>query len=146
MDSDSIYPIYVLLKYLAYAGWSALGLWQFRHAVRLSSAAGFGLLRLLIGVGFGISIFAFAAPLHLDVPSNPIPLYLAVYAPVRWVEWSLLLWLISRREALGFRFGGSRPQFWIFGGIAVSFLADLPVTLFAFQGAKNFLPVGRFLC
>jgi hypothetical protein len=146
MDSESVYPIYVLLKYLTYAGWSAFGLWQFRRTVRLSSAAVFGLLRLLIGVGFGISIFILAAPLHLGVPSNPIPLYVAIYAPVRWVEWSLLLWFLTRRDSTGFQFGSSRSQLWVLGGIGVSFLADLPVILFAFQGAKNFLPVGRFLC
>jgi hypothetical protein len=44
------------------------------------------------------------------------------------------------------RIGEGVTQRWILGGILVSHLADLPLILFTYDGARGFLPVGRFLC
>jgi hypothetical protein len=146
MDSGAIYPVYVVVKYAAYAGWCYYGLRILRQKSSIQSAAGFGLLRLFLGVGFGIGVFFLGGILHLEVPSHPVTMYLAIYAPVRYVEWSILVLLLLSGNGAKRRYSDLRSQLWILGGITVSHLADLPIILFTYEGAKGFLPVGRFLC
>jgi len=55
----------------------------------------FGLLRLTIGVAFGITIF-FAASIE---PEDVIWKYIAIYAPVRMVEWFIIALTIGRTSA-----------------------------------------------
>ena len=83
--------------------------------------------------------------MHLDPPAHPFAAYVSVYAPVRVVEW-LIVYAILRRSPLQQRASStSLAASWIFGGILVSFLADIPMLL-TYEGSQQFLPVGRFLC
>jgi hypothetical protein len=146
MDSDAVYPLYVAVKYACYSLWCYYGLRLLRETRSAKSAAGFGFFRLLLGVVFGVGIFLIGGILHLNVPAHPVAMYLSIYAPVRYLEWSILAGLLLSGKNMARSFFDRTTQLWILGGIAVSHLADLPIIFFAYQGAKGFLPVGRFLC
>ena len=83
--------------------------------------------------------------MHLRVPTHPVAMYLSIYAPVRYVEWTILA-LFLQRFARAVEVRSFKAQAWILGGIAVSHLADLPMILSSYEGTKEFLPVARFLC
>src|SRR5215467_15507708 len=137
MDADSIHLIlYILAKLIAYTVWCAVGiqlLWssesvaniQLVTAVEKTSqrkwllAAGYGLLRLLMGVFFGILIWILGTMVATSIvaaPHRDFITYLVVYVPVRWVEWTILAWLMARNSARSIGYG------WRFGGIAISCL------------------------
>jgi hypothetical protein len=67
-------------------------------------------------------------------------LYVLVYAPVRYVEWSILTGLLDNRIK------DAASQRWIVGGIFVSYFADIPIILFSYGVEKGFFQVGRILC
>ncbi len=144
MDSDAIYPIYLASKFVAYAAWCFFGLHLLRGQASLGRGAGYGLVRFLLGAFFGVGIFLIGGMLHLEVPRHPLLMYLGIYVPVRYVEWSILALLLI--SGAGARFADKKTQLWTLGGIGVSHLADLPLILLTYEGAKDFLPVGRFLC
>ncbi|SRR6266487_293361 len=141
---------YIALKYLAYAAWCFVGLSLLSaiSSVRLSRALGFGLLRLLLGFMFGLIIYLVGSIVYsalIDAPATGLLTYLAVYVPVRWVEWSILGILIapSARTFGAFWTGSNdRDRLWRLGGVLISCVADIPMII-AFGGI---LPVGRFLC
>jgi hypothetical protein len=137
-----VFPFYVLLKFLAYSGWCYLGL---RALHQQSSIVGFGSVRLGLGMLFGVAIFVIGGSLHLNAPAHPWILYLLVYVPVRYVEWSVMAALLGVKGGELNRIGDGATQRWILGGIVVSHLADIPLIL-QFSGTVDFLPVGRFLC
>src|SRR4051794_7624838 len=130
------YAIYVLVKFAAYAAWCWLGLAILRPAPgRWLDAVGLGVLRLAVGVLFGVAIFLAVPAQREDVLWK----YLAIYSPVRLVEWLIVAWVIRRhikspapRSAL----------LWCLGGIAVSFAADLASP----EGVAGHFCVGRCLC
>jgi hypothetical protein len=146
VDESIVFPIYIILKYVAYCLWSFYGLKTLRGGSSIGAAVGFGSARLGLGMLFGIGVFLVGGMLHLNVPAHPWTLYLSIYAPIRYVEWTILaaLMLASADSARGIAEG--LTQRWICGGILVSHLADLPLILFSYEGTKGFLPVGRFLC
>ncbi|HEY0901831.1 MAG TPA: hypothetical protein VGD95_06885 [Micavibrio sp.] len=122
MDTIVIYIIYILVKFLAYAAWSYLGLKILAgfSAPSKRQALSFGFLRLLMGGMFGVLIF-------LMYPTGPEALvvkYIGIYGAVRLVEWGLLgllIYSVSDRP---------RPYsraflYWVIGGILVSFAVDL---------------------
>jgi hypothetical protein len=146
MDESFIYPIYFIVKYLAYCLWCYYGLKLLRNQSSIGAGVGFGSARLGLGMLFGIGVFFAGAMLHLNVPAHPWALYLSIYAPLRYVEWTILAALMIAGADAGRRIGEGVTQRWILGGIVVSHLADLPLILFTYEGAKGFLPVGRFLC
>jgi len=128
---------YLLTKFAAYSGWCYVGLRWFDPG-RERRAAGslyYGLLRLLMGVFFGMGIFLAALTLNRAV-KNSLLTYFVVYGPVRVLEWSLIL-LILRRQ-------GAVPQYagWIAGGVVISCLADIPLAIL--EGGV--VPVGRPFC
>ena len=141
-----IFPVYVLGKYLAYSIWCYLGLRWLRDKNSVAAGIGFGSARLGLGIIFGGTIFVIGGMLHLNAPANSWFAYLAVYVPVRYVEWSILAALLGTTGGQVFQIAGAATQRWILGGILVSHLADLPLILFGGEGPKAFLPVGRFLC
>ena len=129
------YLIYVLIKLAFYTGWCWIALRLWRPFPSWSRATGFGLLRLGIGVVFGVGIF-------IAIPAQPDDVlwkYLAIYTPVRLVEWSILAWIILRSTASS-KF--SNALFWCLGGIAISFLADFASP----EGVAGHFCVGRCLC
>jgi hypothetical protein len=104
-------------------------------------------MRLFIGVIFGVGVFIAGAMMHLEVPRNTFVLYLEVYAPVRWIEWSIMAAALAPSKEWGRAFlleATNSSRAWRLGGILVSILADLPIILTS--GAIQMLPVGRFLC
>jgi hypothetical protein len=137
---------YVAIKYFGYVLWCYLGIRTFAHGRKPKSSFGFGALRLAIGVLFGIGVFIVGGMLGLGVPKNTVALYLEIYAPIRWVEWSILAAALSpRTEGSRFLLGARNwSRTWRLGGILVSIAADLPILLTS--GAKEMLPIGRFLC
>src|SRR5438552_18043933 len=112
------YAIYVLVKLAAYASWCWLGLAIWRPAPdRWPKALGLGFLRLGIGLLFGVAIF-FAVPAQ---PDDVLWKYLAIYSPVRLVEWLIVAWVIRRHIESP---APKSALWWCLGGIAVSFAAD----------------------
>jgi hypothetical protein len=146
MDESAVFPIYIVVKYAAYVAWCYFGLKWLRNKTSIGSAFGYGSARLGLGMAFGVAIFVLGAFLHQNAPNHAWPVYLAVYAPVRYVEWSILAALVLEGFRSERRFGDGVTQRWILGGILVSHVADLPLILFTYEGAGGFLPVGRFLC
>src|SRR5262249_12875397 len=146
MDESLVFPIYVIVKYVAYCLWSYLGLKLLREKSSIGTAVGFGSARLGLGMFFGVGVFLVGGMLHFDVPAHPWVLYVSIYAPVRYVEWTILAALIVAGTSSARRVGEGVTQRWILGGIVVSHLADLPLILFTYEGTKGLLPGGRFLC
>jgi hypothetical protein len=147
MDSKFSFLIYVGVKLLAYIGWCAWGIHVIGHRKpRLQAALGYGLLRLLLGVIFGVGIFIIGDMMHLNTPSHPWPVYFAIYAPVRWIEWSIMTVALGAGSSQRtFLLGTDSPsRHWRLGGIVVSHLADIPMILS--EHVTGMLPVGRFLC
>lgn len=139
---------YVVLKFLAYVMWCYAGVGLLRYERTFRSALGFGALRLMIGVLFGIAVFFIGGMAHLDAPKSDFLLYLEIYVPVRWFEWGIVALFLSARDrgVSALLLGNSdRSRLWRAGGILVSILADLPILLSS-RGAGEMLPVGRFLC
>ena len=130
------YALYVAVKLIAYAAWCWYGLRLWRPAsATLPKAVGLGVVRLAIGIGFGLVIFL-AFPTG---PENLLGKYIAIYAPVRLVEWFILALIIGSEQ-------GKRPSsgviLWCLGGIVVSFLADFASP----EGIQGHFCVGRCLC
>jgi hypothetical protein len=146
MDSGAVlFFTYVAVKYAAYAAWCFLGIRLLRGVTPpLSSALGLGFVRLLLGIFFGIAIFLTGGMMHLNVPSHAWASYFAVYAPVRWVEWSIMTLLVAPGSGFFLLNPNPKSNLWKLGGIVVSHLADIPLILSS--GVGDMLPVGRFLC
>src|SRR5262249_7249631 len=88
------YLFYVAVKFVCYVAWCWLGLRIWRlEAATLLRVSGFGLLRLAIGVVAGISIFFFV-PVRAD---ELLWKYIAVYTPVRMLEWFILALFIRQK-------------------------------------------------
>src|SRR5882762_5689626 len=142
-------PLYFVVKLIAYCAWCFVGLRLFQPNARLlpARALGFGVLRLFMGFFFGILVYFLSSALitHIGagLPENTIT-YLAVYVPVRWIEWSIMAALFCRMQSRSsFIFGeNSRDRSWRFGGIVISCLADIPLIV----SLGGIIPTGRFLC
>jgi len=127
--------IYALLKWMAYAGWCWLGLgFQNSRRGRLGRAALWGLGRVGLGIAFGLTV-GFVFLLAHWIPSAEwswyVGLYVGIYIPVRWIEWSLMAHAMK-----------VPPLRWRAGGIGVSCVVDLVQMLLL----GSLIPVGRFLC
>lgn len=130
------YIVYVVIKLAFYTGWCWVGLRMWHpDSARWPKATAYGALRLAIGVMFGIVIF-FAIPAQ---PNDVLWKYLAIYTPVRLVEWLILAWIILRNSETR---GLSAASLWCIGGIVVSFVADFASP----EGVAGHFCVGRCLC
>jgi len=143
-------PFYFVIKLFAYCVWCLIGLRWFQPGARLlvAKAVGFGALRLFMGLFFGILIYFLSSALitliGTGLPQNAIT-YLAVYVPVRWIEWSIMSAILNRdpKPDSPWLFGWSaRDRYWRLGGIFISCLADIPL-IYSLGGA---IPTGRFMC
>ncbi len=130
------YLLYVVVKLACYAVWCWLGLrlWRPRDATVFRSAR-FGVLRLAIGIVFGIVIFFAAGATREDLLWD----YLKIYTPVRLLEWFILALLILRKSGKKM---SRQAWLWCLGGIVVSFAADLASP----EGVEGHFCVGRCLC
>src|ERR1041384_1716568 len=87
--------LYALIKALAYMGCCGLGARVHGHRDRLwLKGFLYGCLRLAMGAFLGLILIFFLVN-ALSIP-NHVLLYLAVYVPVRWLEWSLLAVFMDR--------------------------------------------------
>lgn len=130
------YVIYVLIKLAFYTAWCWIGLRLWRpDSTRWRTATAFGIFRLAIGVFFGLTIF-FAVPTDR---SDVLWKYLAIYTPVRMLEWLIVAWILRRKSD-----NKSIPAtlLWCLAGIVVSFVADFASP----EGVAGHFCVGRCLC
>jgi hypothetical protein len=154
MDSSlPILALYVALKAAAYCFWCVRGVRLFRpeRAAPVGLGVALGGLRLVLGLGFGLGIFLAGAAVFAGLATVTwlergvamVLTYLAVYVPVRWLEWAIIETILVRGRGLGaFLLSSSgRGVRWRLVGIAISCLADVPLML-----AAGGVPVGRFMC
>ena len=133
---------YILVKFLAYGAWSAVGLRLIRRekpswANLLLGGLGYGLARLGLGMAFGAAVWIFTMGLLQGTAGE----YAAIYIPLRVAEWFLLAVLIlARGPSIGWR--DARVLLWVAAGIAVSFAADLASPM----SIEDHFCVGRCLC
>jgi hypothetical protein len=135
---ETPYLLYVVAKLIGYALWCGVGLWLVRRRVMVFKACGLGLVRLLIGIAFGAMVFIVY---HPDGRDHLLLPYLAIYAPIRWLEWSLLAKLIAPRDRLLWA-QDMRINGWRFMGIIVSFAIDF----LSPEGMAGMFCIGRCLC
>jgi hypothetical protein len=130
------YLLYVAVKLMVYIAWCWVGLrlWRLESATFLPAAI-FGVIRLIIGVLFGVAIFL-SGPIQ---PEHLLWKYIAIYSPVRIVEWLIMALIIGRKS------GKLTPLSsipWCLGGVVVSFAADLASP----EAVSGHFCVGRCLC
>lgn len=109
---------YGVVKLLAYSGWCLLALTLAGFPEQVWRSVGMGALRWVLGLALGVLIFLLVRPARADV----MPLYFAIYLPVRALEWGLISLLVLPR---GERWPARRRLAWVGGGIVLSFLTDL---------------------
>jgi hypothetical protein len=136
MDSPDSLATYGLVKLAAYVGWCWVALRLAGLRAQMKRAFGMGLVRWLLGLLLGVLIFIAVRAPREDV----LMLYIAVYVPVRALEWGLLAALVLPR---GERWPRRRLAAWVAGGIVLSFLTDLTSPQMLEHG--HFC-VGRCLC
>ncbi len=142
--------LYIGGKFLAYGLWCFVGLRKVRRdpSASLPQALLYGLLRLIMGLFFGVVIWLASSwmlsAVGYGLPQN-ILAYLLVYVPVRWIEWSIMAAFIAPQpfSFLGWLIAGwPTDRYWRLGGIAISCLADIPMIV----DLGGVIPTGRFLC
>jgi len=135
--------LYIALKLTGYSIWSYVGLRWLGDPSRatLTGALARGVGRLLIGWGTGIVVAPFAIA---AVGSGHVTMFYVTALPVvRWFEWAIIHATVAA-SMTGTRFLdglNSRGRLWRLGGIAVSYLADLPFLI-----SEGGLPHGRIFC
>lgn len=139
--------LYLVIKFLAYSAWVFVGIRSVRKENRpLLRSFLLGFFRLGLGFFFGVLIYLLSSALmsQLGFSSNSNVLaYLAVYVPVRWIEWSIMAAILVPGTFAQFLVGVAKTdRLWRFGGIVISCLADIPLMV-ALGGV---IPTGRFLC
>ncbi|VUD41649.1 hypothetical protein TDB9533_00532 [Thalassocella blandensis] len=139
---------YLLIKYVFYTCWCYIGLRFLAcktsnlNSSITSHAATLGFYRILLSIGFGILIGLIVGPIN-SVIGNDYLTYIAVYSPVRIIEWGFIGYLIVNHE--WDRIMTIKFALWVAGGILVSFLlTDLPV--FAVLGGPFTGKIGRVFC
>jgi hypothetical protein len=133
--------VYAVIKLVVYCLWCWLGLRLFApgHTTLLRSAR-YGLLRWLLGLGFGL---AAAVALGSVSQASVAALYFGVYAPLRVIEWVIMAALLRRVSTSGLVSPLSvRVWLWVLGGIVVSFASDVASP----DGMAGRFCVGRCLC
>jgi hypothetical protein len=139
MDSEIPgYVAYVATKIAAYASWCYLGGPALRSRADAACEHRGDLRGRALPARPRRSIGIFFAAIDMNNATRNAPLtYVAVYVPVRIVEWSLWYALIRRRSTSLARIAG-----WIGGGVLVSCVADVPLGIL--EG--GIVPVGRPFC
>ncbi len=152
--------VLIAAKFIAYALWSWAGMAWLRGSrpafgKSFLEIGGLGMLRVMLGVAFGTGVFLFSMGSDLH---GTLGEYIGVYAPVRFLEWAILAYIIRRRAlhagnedpdspdqpsaALLSDSSRWRVLIWIAVGILISFLVDS----FSPVGIKDHFCTGRCLC
>jgi hypothetical protein len=103
--------------------------------------------RALLGLLVAVPLWVFSSELSATLGESRSADYLSyfvVYAPLRWIVWSVVaLWIIPKPHRFtGFLLGfSSRDRFWRLSAVGVSFACDLPLLL-GYGGPV----VGKFFC
>ena len=137
--------LYILVKAVAYISWCGQGAKLHGHIDRLVLRAFlYGFVRLAMGAILGLILILWLMNLFSTVVSSHVLLYLAIYIPVRWLEWSLMAVMmdLEHRTAHSFLVGDTATsRLWRLGGIVISCLADIPMII-----SVGGLPLGRLVC
>jgi hypothetical protein len=125
--------LYLLVKRIAYCLWCFLGLRLFRpqQTQAIGQALRFGIIRLFLGLLFGLVIFFLAVfwghTFRTGWPQNMLA-YLGAYLPVRRIEWTIMAALLTPRllGAPHWLLGNcNRDRRWRLGGMVISCVADI---------------------
>ncbi|MDR1888077.1 MAG: hypothetical protein LBQ81_01610 [Zoogloeaceae bacterium] len=132
---------YALVKFFSYSFWCLLGFYVLAPTrVSLWRAFGYGALRWLLGLFFGV---AAAIALGSVSAGSVGALYVGVYVPLRVIEWTIMAYLIHRPSSMQCApVKNARVWLWVLGGILVSFASDLASP----EGMAGRFCVGRCLC
>ena len=128
-----LYGAYPLVKLLAYAAWCRWGAFYLELKPGNSSLKN-GAIRFLIGLAFGAAVSLVVLALgdsrlaRLYDHARPGAVYLAVFLPIRWVEWWIMERIMARRPG-HLILASRRELWWRAGGILVSFASDAPLFL-----------------
>jgi len=158
---------YGLIKFIAYMWWCYFALKCYAVDVKnkILAAAGFGFVRLLIGIVIGstiavwlwIPIFAYFSTSEavkqllstanidmIDLLKPTALVYLTIYPLIRIIEWTLM-WFIMQYSLKNRLQAPSKASIvlWVLGGIIVSCVADIPLW---FRGIDIQLFSGRPFC
>jgi hypothetical protein len=110
---------YAIAKYLVYSLWCYVALRLFGSpATSVRPALGFGAVRWLLGLGFGILVFLAVGSVNR---SNLAVVYFAIYTPLRVLEWTVMAWLMLRQHPPA---SATARIAWVLGGIVMSFATD----------------------
>ena len=142
----ALFVVYLVTKFAAYSFWCGLGAKLHGHQDGLVwRGLVFGIVRLMMGAIFGLIAIVALLNALVVVTRDSWQLYLLVYVPVRWVEWSLMgVFLDKQGPSLRSLVVGrtALSAYWRLGGIVMSCAADIP--MIAMMGGT--MPVGRFMC
>ena len=132
---------YAIGKYIAYSAWCWIGvrlLVQREKSIPL--AMFYGVMLWMLGFFLGAIVFL---TIGTTSHENLALRYVAIYTPLRIIEWGLIATLIVRHAHLAWLPKTMRRSIgWIVGGIAVSFATDL----LSPEGLAGRFCVGRCLC
>jgi hypothetical protein len=136
MESPGVLLLYGVVKLLAYTSWSWLALHLAGVPPRIGRAVLMGGVRWGLGLVLGVILF-FAVD---TTQAQALSRYIAVYVPVRIVEWFLLsVWVLPA----GARWSLRPRLLWLAGGVVLSFLTDLVSPDMVGEGR---FCIGRCLC
>jgi hypothetical protein len=123
-------PAFFAIKGLGYTAYCHGGLaWFQRSAGRpWLRSFGFALLRMGMGVGLGMALSFYFSRFHAHTNRLGMPewfgswlwTYVISYGLLRFLEWSLMAYLVSGRTAPV----SPRTAYWTLGGVCLSFLTD----------------------
>jgi len=139
--------LYLVTKFLAYSAWVFVGVRTVQKGTKpLLRSFLLGFFRLCLGFFFGVLIYLLSSALLSQLGSSSgsdVLTYLAVYVPVRWLEWSIVAAILVPGSFAQFLVGAAKPdRLWRIGGIVISCLADIPLII----SLGGVITTGRFLC
>ena len=132
---------YAIVKFLAYTLWCFMGLRLLSPArATIPRAIAFGAVRWMLGLLFGVAVAILLGSID---GASVVRLYFGIYAPLRVVEWWIMVALMRGAHPAG-RALSRDPKIWgwVVGGIALSFLSDLASP----EGMEGRFCMGRCLC
>jgi hypothetical protein len=148
-DPISLLFVTLAIKAIAYFFVIRLGILRLVGPVGRVNGRAIALVaaRLLLGLLFAVPLWLLSSGLSAglgEARSADYLGYFVVYAPLRWIAWSVVaLWIIPKPHwFIGFLLGfSSRDRVWRLSAVGVSFACDAPL-LVGYGGPV----VGKFFC